>query len=867
MSRWHESGCRSPDVALLDNLPFCNYCFAIALHDGITHNATLPILPLHKVRSQSQMNLTWPSVVHYSRTDPASDDCSVHGSAADARLRSSSPIGGARHHGDAFKPWNETALFPRINTDDQIRLLRVTAGQPGEPVHVHAEVACLKNSSFPPYDILSYIKADDFGDNTKRCPIFIGPYWDIVYVPLSSEEAFRSIRYKQADRTMWVDFLCINQEDVDENTRQVSLLREILTNASGTLIYPGHASADTGMALDFIESTASTSRTTGRRATGDQKSRSALQSLVQRLCFSRVWAIQEVLLAKRLEIVYEQRAVPWPEKHSGCDFIDTQVSSWLLERRLCHGSTGRGLVRLLLYSSLCQCSDPRDKVFGILGLFRKENFTPDYRLCVESVYIGVAAYLIKNCRAFEIFALATTAKRELCIPSWVPDWSHPVTWKFPEPGPGFGQEDEVDMSNDAVRVVTPVVFDSVTDSEPEILIDANTGSLQIRAWRLCAVTGEIVQGHDQTKVIMNKGRRGTLVLSVLDGTYRIGSDFVFLLHGWDHPIVLRHHPGTDSYSVISVCAIAFGPPSVGTIWLLPSKNPSLFQGTTKVSKLTQVENDLLLAFHSNLSILCETHLDIQQEYAVSSISPTVEAMVLDFSLLSLTGLSEVESRLRDIWNNLEQQLGWMFLDQVAVWHFLRDMDAGSKEDLLGEGTVLFDKLEATMCERFCGLTLPSTYQWDLRQFCWSFIRTPIPQSATSESNWTPMLTQLKSQLSEIRRWVEVSEQLLIVFEYSRLVLQKSWTCFPGTGLPEKWRSNWRCFHETLVLDPGKGQQFHPGCLWDWAEFKTSLCLRGLLQEQKIPPQLDPSVNINMAARLGLRSLGLELDRSDRIQID
>src|SRR5438552_19038011 len=81
------------------------------------------------------------------------------------------------------------------------------------------------------------------------------------YLALSSEEALRSIRRKKADRIIWVDFLCINQEDIGEKTRQVGLMREILTQASRTLMYLGHASADTDMALDIIESTSSASST------------------------------------------------------------------------------------------------------------------------------------------------------------------------------------------------------------------------------------------------------------------------------------------------------------------------------------------------------------------------------------------------------------------------------------------------------------------------------------------------------------------------------------------------------------------------------------------------------------------------------
>lgn len=55
---------------------------------------------------------------------------------------------------------------------------------------------------------------------------------------------------------------------------------------------------------------------------------------------------------------------------------------------------------------------------------------------------------------------------------------------------------------------------------------------------------------------------------------------------------------------------------------------------------------------------------------------------------------------------------------------------------------------------------------------------PVPESAALESTWTPVIFELKSQLTEIQRWAEVTEQLLKVFEYSQMVLGKSWVSLP-----------------------------------------------------------------------------------------
>jgi hypothetical protein len=504
----------------------------------------------------------------------------------------------------------------------------------------------------------------------------------------------------------------------------------------------------------------------------------------------------------------------------------------------------------------------------VLGLIHEKGFSPDYRLPVESVYTGITAYLIKNCLAFEVLAFAGTGKKELYIPSWVPDWSQQLVQQFPKVL--SRSEEELDMRDVAVDLAAPFVFKSITNSEPELQVDADAGILQIHAVKLCHISGEIIQAKDQTKIVMAKGRHGILIVSLLDQTYGIGTDSLFLLNGWDHPVILRHHPGTDSsYTLVSVCALSFGPPSSGT-WLMPWYNPSMYPQADeiKVSKFSPEENNLILALYSGLMELCSVLSSSTPEYTTSDAFPVVRTRILDFSLLSLTKLRDIESRLKNTWDQFNQRLGWMFLDQVAVWKLFRDMNQASRERRSGEGRIQLEDLEAIGFKQYCGVKFPSTYKWDLSRFCWSFVRVPVPESAALESTWTPVFSELKSQLNEIQRWAEVTEQLLKVFEYSQMVLGKSWVSFPGTQLPDKWLCNWENFCDAVASDSGgpDSQLIEADCLWDWPEFKGSLGLRKRLWDQRVPRQLDPSINCNMAARLGLRSLGLELDHQTIINI-
>jgi hypothetical protein len=81
------------------------------------------------------------------------------------------------------------------------------------------------------------------------------------------------------------------------------------------------------------------------------------------------------------------------------------------------GSAGRDLLNLLLNASPYNASDPRDKVLAILSLFYKEqDLIPDDSLPVEAVYIGITAYLIKNCGSFDVLALAGASERKFNCP-------------------------------------------------------------------------------------------------------------------------------------------------------------------------------------------------------------------------------------------------------------------------------------------------------------------------------------------------------------------------------------------------------------------------------------------------------------------
>jgi hypothetical protein len=68
-------------------------------------------------------------------------------------------------------------------------------------------------------------------------------------------------------------------------------------------------------------------------------------------------------------------------------------------------------------------SDPRDKIFGLLGIAIKTGgIQADYNKSAQEVYVETARALIKEDEHLSILSYAQTKSE---YPSWVPDWS---TW-------------------------------------------------------------------------------------------------------------------------------------------------------------------------------------------------------------------------------------------------------------------------------------------------------------------------------------------------------------------------------------------------------------------------------------------------------
>lgn len=117
------------------------------------------------------------------------------------------------------------------SAQNQTRLLTIRPGNRLQDIQCSLEISSL--DSRPGYEALSYV----WGDETIRVPITVdGKRLDVTE---NLSAALRRLRDRKGGRVMWVDAICINQEDSDEKSVQVAMMRRIYSGCTRAILWLG----------------------------------------------------------------------------------------------------------------------------------------------------------------------------------------------------------------------------------------------------------------------------------------------------------------------------------------------------------------------------------------------------------------------------------------------------------------------------------------------------------------------------------------------------------------------------------------------------------------------------------------------------
>ncbi len=82
---------------------------------------------------------------------------------------------------------------------------------------------------------------------------------------------------------------------------------------------------------------------------------------------------------------------------------------------------------MILHTRSCKATDPRDKVFSVLGLSDPEIYAlaPNYRLSLDETLKTAARTMVSRTHCLNLVSGRQTPDRLNGLPSWVPNLTHP----------------------------------------------------------------------------------------------------------------------------------------------------------------------------------------------------------------------------------------------------------------------------------------------------------------------------------------------------------------------------------------------------------------------------------------------------------
>jgi Heterokaryon incompatibility protein (HET) len=266
---------------------------------------------------------------------------------------------------------------------------------------------------------------------------------------------------------IWIDALCINQGNNEEKSQQVSKMGSVYSLAEEVILWLGPASYDSDLAMDTIRALSGKKALIGRQnlsqfakngellqqcglVDASKEVRSALGSLLCRSWFQRLWIFQEVVLARQRQVVCGSKIILWDDFQNAMTALARlQVHQFsIIYPDVTFGLQGLGAIQemeaaavartyvgrelksafLLAFAQNRGVTDPRDRVYGILGMASpelREKIEVDYSQKGPSallrLYIDCGKAALEEDPSLSLLFLLSGAQRNPGLPSWCPD--------------------------------------------------------------------------------------------------------------------------------------------------------------------------------------------------------------------------------------------------------------------------------------------------------------------------------------------------------------------------------------------------------------------------------------------------------------
>jgi Heterokaryon incompatibility protein (HET) len=293
----------------------------------------------------------------------------------------------------------------------------------------------------------------------------------------------------------WIDGICINQQNNEEKSWQVGLMGSIYSNASFTIAFLSDDSTRFSMAINAISTVNTCWEMASEESISDwedlcpklwkpDSNQFSLNKVwlnviefAQLPFWTRIWILQELVLSrevlfmvgrdiipyslfKRFEFIMRDAMLrpartrlsplnpnssePQTKQHSNNRSRRKRIAMYLNFKNLSasfglrsEGNTqfdeeSRHLSTLLFSTTILSSSDPRDRVFALLGI-TSDEWTPDYSKSVAQVYTEIATKQLMssvrltdvgfNFSILQLCGIKLWRSQGVHAPSWVPCWA------------------------------------------------------------------------------------------------------------------------------------------------------------------------------------------------------------------------------------------------------------------------------------------------------------------------------------------------------------------------------------------------------------------------------------------------------------
>jgi hypothetical protein len=289
------------------------------------------------------------------------------------------------------------------------------------------------------------------------------PIYEILSVTQNLSAALRYLRRPGTKRVIWIDAICINQDDIQERSVEVSRMGFIYTKARRVIVWLGPSTENSDLAIETL-------RSIGRDIRYDPKlhqlavvNRSptfiiqhdpdalvarelewrSIQDLLYRKWFTRLWIYQEIILSKMAVVTVGFRELSWniflsvlywifrqPARIPSLSLIfDSDYNDNYVKPILRSTAAEVDIIDFVQFSRYASCSDPKDRIYGMLNLIsldvhrRNLGIIPDYSKTKEQVYYDFVQRYIMMLKSLRVLNLCDLQKSSPNLPSWIPDLS------------------------------------------------------------------------------------------------------------------------------------------------------------------------------------------------------------------------------------------------------------------------------------------------------------------------------------------------------------------------------------------------------------------------------------------------------------